>query len=81
MHSSYPADKIVVSCDKCGLHRRLDKLPCWSLAAIGWAFHLMISLAALTAVSAKRRPISAYKCGNIYPELVGLMKAAGKYPK
>jgi hypothetical protein len=25
MHSSYPADKIVVSCDMCRLHRRLDK--------------------------------------------------------
>ena len=77
MISSYPADKIVVSCDKCGLRKRFDKAAMLKTGG-DRPLGLLLDDIAIRANCPKRNATANIydRCGIIYPELVPLMAMA-----
>jgi len=76
MLSSYPADKIVAACSKCGLRKQFDKVA--MLKAGGdRPLGLLLDDIAIRANCPKRKdtPDIYNKCGILYPELVDLLPA------
>ena len=77
MLSSYPAHKILASCDKCGLRKQFDKSA--MLKAGGdRPLGLLLDDIAVRANCPKRKATADIydRCGILYPELVRLMAAA-----
>jgi hypothetical protein len=77
MLSSYPCDKIVVACDKCGLRKRFDKAG--MLKAGGdRPLGLLLDEIAIRANCPKRKATADIydRCGILYPDLVRLMAMA-----
>ena len=81
MLADYPADKRVVSCDKCGLRQRFDKAA-MIRAGGNRPLGLLLDDIAIRASTKRHATPDIYdKCGILYPALVKLMKAAGTYGK
>ena len=75
MLSSYPAEKVVVSCDKCGLRKRFDKTAMLKAGGDRPLGLLLDDIATRSNCPKRQASADIYnRCGIIYPELPELIK-------
>ena len=80
MLSSYPADKVVAACDKCGLRKQFDRAAMLRAGGDRPLGLLLDEIARRGNCPKQRNTADIYdRCGVLYPELVDLMKVAGRY--
>lgn len=78
--SDYPAAKIVVSCERCGLDVRYDKAAMLAAGGDRALTCLLDDIARRNGCTLidTQGPNPYERCKAIYPELAGLLKAAGR---
>ena len=75
--SSYPADKIVAACSKCGLRQRFDKTAMLKAGGDRPLGLLLDDIARRGNCPKQQASPNIYdRCGIVYPELPALMRAA-----
>lgn len=79
--SSYPSDKIVVACKKCGMRKQFDKAAMLRAGGDRPLTLLLDEVARRSGCTLVDRPsVDIYdRCEANYPERVKLLKAAGKW--
>ncbi len=79
MLSSYPADKIVVSCAKCGMRKQYDKAAMLKAGGDRKLTYLLDDIARRSGCTKLEQGADIYdRCGAIYPELAELLRKAGR---
>lgn len=79
MLSSYPAEKVVVTCTKCGLRKRYDKAAMLAAGGDRPLTILLEEIAKRGGCTKLGERVDIYdRCAAIYEGLVDLLKAEGR---
>lgn len=81
MLSEFPSDKVIVSCDKCGLRKQYDK-DAMLLAGGDRTLALLLDEIVARVGCPKAKSLSVYdRCGAKYDELLALLGGGNAYAK